>query len=100
MHYEHIYNYGDRVICISDNPSGNDMIYAGYLGTVVDVKTYNPSSTIGIAWDDFIDGHDLGGNAEDGRGWYINTSEIRPYRESDEAAYEYTDADIMEFLSV
>lgn len=43
------FKVGDRVICVEDNPYGNDDIFAGNTGTVCREDDYGD---VGICWDD------------------------------------------------
>ena len=55
------FSIGDRVICIDDFMKRTN----GKSGVVVDVDCFG----VGVCFDEFIGGHDLGGKK--GHGWYL-----------------------------
>ena len=69
------FKVGDRVICVEDNPYGNDDIFAGNTGTVCREDDYGD---VGICWDDKVEGgHNCDGSCEYGFGWYVSPSAIK-----------------------
>lgn len=63
------FKVGDRVICVEDNPYGNDDIYGD----------------VGVCWDDKVEGgHNCDGSCEYGFGWYVSPSAIKLDTEADE----------------
>ena len=69
------FKVGDRVICVEDNPYGNDDILAGNTGTVCREDDYGD---VGICWDDKVEGgHNCDGSCEYGFGWYVSPSAIK-----------------------
>lgn len=89
---------GDRVEAVLDNPSGNEVIMCGWIGTVVtgDQSTYWPP--IGVCWDDADPGtdylHDCDGACEDGYGWYVHEDEIRVLSELKSEDFSVANDDI------
>ena len=76
------FKVGDRVICVEDNPYGNDDIFAGNTGTVCREDDYGD---VGICWDDKVEGgHNCDGSCEYGFGWYVSPSAIKLDTEADE----------------
>lgn len=76
------FKVGDRVICVEDNPYGNDDIFAGNTGTVCREDDYGD---VGVCWDDKVEGgHDCDGSCEYGFGWYVSPSAIKLDTEADE----------------
>ena len=69
------FKVGDRVICVEDNPYGNDDIFAGNTGTVCREDDYGD---VGVCWDDKVEGgHNCDGSCEYGFGWYVSQSSIQ-----------------------
>lgn len=56
---------GDRVMCVVEKP----FVMAGMLGTVAST---DDGHYVGVAWDERMGGHNLGGLCADGHGWWIN----------------------------
>ena len=99
MNANDIYRLGSRVICLREHASGNDYLHEGMAGTVVELPMIGLN--VGVQWDDYVNGHDCsGGNAEYGYGWYVSCDDIAPLPQDNMTEYEYTDADILEFLAV
>ena len=72
---QYIYTVGDRVVAARDIATQNGEIHIGDEGTVCN----SIDSSIGVAWDRNIGGHDLSnGLCEDGHGWYMNRHDIQP----------------------
>lgn len=70
------FHIGDVVEYINEN-SYYSKVTRGMTGTVlcfINNGEANPS--IGVGWDEYIDGHDLDGHCEDGYGWYVGPNEI------------------------
>ena len=69
-----IYSVGDRVVAARDIATQNGEIHIGDEGTVCD----SIGSSIGVAWDRNIGGHDLSnGLCEAGHGWYMTRQDIK-----------------------
>lgn len=85
------FKVGDRVVCIEDNPYGNEDIFVGSTGTVC---VEDCDGDVGVCWDDKIDaGHDCDGACEYGFGWYVYPDNI----ELDTEAYKPFEFDEDEF---
>lgn len=72
---QYIYTVGDRVIAALDISTKTGEIRIGDEGTVCAVI----GSSIGVAWDRNVGGHDLySGLCEVGHGWYMTSYDIQP----------------------
>lgn len=78
-----MFEIGDRVRSIVDNPDDNDNIIIGSVGTVV----YIDGDIIFIDWDEDVCGHTCDGHARDGHGW--NVEEYQIELEDDGIQYEF-----------
>lgn len=105
MGYDGSYKIGDIVRCISDCPDGNTNIRAGMTGTVanIDIHLYERNTgykSIGVDWDENIDGHDINGACERGHGWWMRPSEIEHADPESCAELETTDVTDSDFLAL
>lgn len=72
-----MFREGDRVVAIH---AFDDFIRKGLTGTVTQIsESYN----YGVVWDEFMDGHTLGGTCEDGFGWWVVEDDIALLAEED-----------------
>lgn len=95
------YEIGDRVVCVIGGARGNDYIFKGLTGTVVDnVGIGAAFKQIGVEWDCNVYGHDINGKAKDGFGWYVSIDDVQPFIDESAEDYEYTEDDVMEFLYI
>lgn len=89
-----MFNVGDRVVCVRDNPDGNPTIVVGHAGRVCNILD---EDTIGVRWDHkVISGHACNGNCDSGHGWYVKDHEIE--LESEDIICDETE--ILSFLEV
>lgn len=89
-----MFNVGDRVVCVRDNPDGNPTIVVGHAGRVCNILD---EDTIGVRWDrKVISGHACNGNCDAGHGWYVKDHEIE--LESEDIICDETE--ILSFLEV
>lgn len=87
-----MFEIGDRVCSIVDNPDDNDSIVIGSSGTVV----YIDGDIISIDWDEYVDGHTCNGYARDGHGW--NMEKHRIELEDDGIQYEFDEDEFRRLL--
>lgn len=66
------FKVGDRVECISNECWNRPLV--GKLGTVVRTTGIG---TVGVAFDDDIDGHNCGGRCKNGHGWALQARSLR-----------------------
>lgn len=79
-----MYQIGDRVRCLVDNPENNGHIVCGSMGTVV----YCEGNIVFVEWDNYVDGHDCDGHASEwGYGWNVLSSDVE--LEGDDIQYEF-----------
>lgn len=71
---------GDRVEFIYKYSVNNGRLTTGSIGTVVALRTASDLS-VGVAWDEKMGGHSLGGKCPVGYGWWVNDGHIAPYSE-------------------
>lgn len=61
-----MWKVGDRVVIIQDARRSLES-FVGFKGTV----NFVDGDEIGIAFDKYVNGHDLGGCCQEGHGWYL-----------------------------
>lgn len=84
------FKIGDRILVaenhlspfrkgLGDSQFGN---VPEFSGTIVEIS----GGEYGIKFDDFIDGHTLGGQCEPGYGWWCTERQLKPYIQEQEPA--------------
>ena len=63
-----MWKIGDRVVIIQDGRRSLES-FVGFKGTVNFVNR----DGIDVVFDEYVDGHDLGGSCRMGYGWYLST---------------------------
>lgn len=77
---------GMLVMATTDHPSGNRILNAGDIGTVVHI--YKGSlPPVGVDWGRDVHGHMCAGHCADKHGWAVDPDEIMPVYEEDDAQY-------------
>lgn len=61
-----MWKVGDRVVIIQDARRSLES-FVGFKGTV----NFVDGDGLGIAFDKYVNGHDLGGCCQEGHGWYL-----------------------------
>lgn len=73
------FTIGDRVEAVRDHLSLNQNITSGMTGTVCRAgRQYS----VGVCWDEYVEGHDCDGFCEMGHGWYVKCEDIELIQES------------------
>ena len=78
-----MFQVGDRVILIVDNPDNNACLNAGDTGVVMSISDGPTDQRVGVKWDDFHDGHSLNGRCDYGEGWFVWPHEVMSFEEDD-----------------
>lgn len=89
-----MFQIGDRVKSLIDNPDSNEMIHAGSTGEIVRIV----DDVVYIEWDDYVCGHNCDGLATDGHGWNMLLEDIA-YSEDNEE-YEVSDTELQNILGI
>ena len=74
------FQVGDKVRSLVDNLEDNERIHKGTTGVVVALEDWGGDQCVGIQWDfkgSYGPGHDCGGYAENGRGWWIYPDNLK-----------------------
>lgn len=91
-----MFEVGDRVECIVDNPAENEHIFVGSLGTVC----ITGSRSVGVCWDEYVEGHTCHRTCEDDHGWFVDPSEIVLHQCRDDEPFCFDDRKFKELLGV
>lgn len=89
------FRVGDRVELLRDVTLLKNGV--GITGTVVRVAN-DALLPIGVAWDTFVNGHNLGGLCANGHGWAVSECDIRLISNPEESFESGSDADFMQLL--
>lgn len=77
---------GMLVMATTNHPSGNPILNAGDIGTVVHI--YKRSlPPVGVDWGRDVYGHMCDGHCTDQHGWAVDPTEIMPVCEEDDTQY-------------
>ena len=71
-----VYEIGDRVVLLVDEPDDNKDLLSGHTGVVLRVAETPAGKRIGVKWDDFHSGHSLDGDCKYSEGWYVDEDVI------------------------
>lgn len=83
---------GDRVIYIGNDECG---LRTGYTGTI---KMFDPPS-VGVEWDEDVEGHDLDGTCLPNHGWFVRAEFLEHINDINEE-YEIEPASDSELASL
>lgn len=74
-----MFNIGDRVeFALKTCLTHSGKLVSGDTGTIAMAD----SGSIGVIWDTFVGGHNLGGLCEEGYGWFVSCNDIMPYSDN------------------
>ena len=62
---------GDKVTCITS--TGDACAVFGLSGVVVHIN----GDRVGVAWDEYSNGHTCANHCQHGRGWYVDSSTLK-----------------------
>lgn len=75
---------GDRVECVVNYPDDNPHIHIGSLG-IVCREWKSGTDTLGVRWDDYVEGNNCNGTCEQGHGWFVYSYQIKLCEEDEDA---------------
>lgn len=89
-----MFNPGDRVYLLVDNPDANENLYIGSLGTVLGYETGH----IYVRWDDILRVCDEWDGVEDGHVWYVDRDMIALCENNDVDEQACSDEALADFI--
>lgn len=93
-----MYEVGQMIRVIEDNPDGNLSIHIGDTGIIKWVCDEDSDYDVAVEFDQEIpNGWDCEGKCEDGYGWKLRYGEFEVYEDDEDI--DFSESDVNEFLS-
>ena len=93
-----MYEVGQIVRIVEENPDGNSRIHIGDVGVIKDVyDPINEDFAVAVEFEHEINGWDCNGKCEYGYGWKLRYEEFELCEDNEDI--ELSETDIKEFLS-